>query len=68
MHFFCVALFVMIFEGPGVDTYSTVLPGRCPEPEEQLDLSQTLLEASGAAKVQFLFEPLTIRTTPDKDA
>jgi len=68
MHLFCVALFVMIFEGPELDTYSTALPGQCPAQEDQLALSQSLMEATGAAKVQFLFSPITIKATPDKDA
>ena len=34
----------------------------------QMDLAASLREATGAAHVQFLFEPLTIRTIPDKDA
>lgn len=67
MHFFCVALFVLIYPGPHVDTYATVQPGQCPTREQQVDLAQSLREATEAAHVQFLFQPLTVQTEPDTD-
>jgi hypothetical protein len=68
MHLFCVALFIMTFPGPSVDTYATVIAGACPTPEDQNALAKSLQDATGAAIVHFRFEPVTIKTTPTKDA